>query len=137
MRLLLDTNILLEVLLAQTRTEEAKKLLVNPAGHDLFMSDFTLHSIGVVLFRRRQPKAFRDFVKDLLLDSGILLLALAAEDTEGVVSAADAFNLDFDDAYQYALAEKHGLMLVSFDGDFDRTTRGRQTPSQILSAQTQ
>jgi len=29
--------------------------------------------------------------------------------------------LDFDDAYQYALAEKHDLIIVSFDSDFDKT----------------
>ena len=30
------------------------------------------------------------------------------------------FKLDYDDAYQYALAEKDNLILVSFDSDFDR-----------------
>lgn len=43
------------------------------------------------------------------------------------------FNLDFDDAYQYALAERYDLTIVSFDSDFDRTARGRQSPSQIMS----
>lgn len=42
------------------------------------------------------------------------------------------YGLDFDDAYQYAVAEKHNLTLVSFDKDFDRTERGRKTPAEIL-----
>ncbi len=40
--------------------------------------------------------------------------------------------MDFDDAYQYAAVEKHQLVIVSFDGDFDRTERGRKTPAEIL-----
>ncbi len=38
------------------------------------------------------------------------------------------FSLDFDDAYQYAVAEKHGLEIISFDADFDRTEIGRKKP---------
>jgi predicted nucleic acid-binding protein len=44
---------------------------------------------------------------------------------------AASFSLDFDDAYQYALADKYDLTIVSFDRDFDRTTRGRSEPSAI------
>ena len=103
MRLLLDTNILLEVLLAQAKAEEAKKFLANPADHDLFLSDFSLHSIGVVLFRRQLSSAFQQFVKEMLFDGEILLLSLAAEDMDAVVNSGNRFSLDFDDAYQYAL----------------------------------
>jgi len=42
------------------------------------------------------------------------------------------FNLDFDDAYQYAIAEKYDLTIVSFDRDFDRTERGRKTPGEVV-----
>jgi len=44
--------------------------------------------------------------------------------------------LDFDDAYQYVAAEKNGLVLVSFDGDLDKTPNGRKTPAQIGAAGT-
>jgi len=44
---------------------------------------------------------------------------------------AAAFQLDFDDAYQYVVAEKFDLMLVSFDTDFDRTDRNRIIPANI------
>jgi len=33
-----------------------------------------------------------------------------------------------DDAYQYAAADKAGMRVVSFDGDFDRTRMGRLLP---------
>jgi len=42
------------------------------------------------------------------------------------------FGLDFDDAYQYAVAARYGLTIVSFDSDFDRTERGRRTPGDLL-----
>jgi uncharacterized protein len=41
-------------------------------------------------------------------------------------------HLDFDDAFQYLNAERHGLKIVSFDTDFDRTYLGRMTPEQVL-----
>ncbi|NTV47430.1 MAG: PIN domain-containing protein [Chlorobiales bacterium] len=36
--------------------------------------------------------------------------------------------LDYDDAYQYTLARKYGLDLVSFDRDFDKTDMKRIVP---------
>ena len=45
---------------------------------------------------------------------------------------ADKFNLDFDDAYQYAVAAKYELQLISFDTDFDRTERKRKEPIEVL-----
>ncbi|MGA3324644.1 MAG: hypothetical protein ABSF45_09225 [Terriglobia bacterium] len=41
-------------------------------------------------------------------------------------------NLFFDDAYQYSAAQRHGLRIVSFDADFDRTTEGRLLPTDAL-----
>lgn len=51
---------------------------------------------------------------------------------EAVIDVAQRFGLDFDDAYQYVASEEQGLSLISFDADFDRTTRGRKTPAVIL-----
>jgi uncharacterized protein len=51
-----------------------------------------------------------------------------------VVDILDNFQLDFDDAYQYVIAERENAIIVSFDKDFDPTPKGRQTPSQVLAA---
>ncbi len=54
---------------------------------------------------------------------------------ERLVAVIDHFELDFDDAYQYVAAEMYDLELVSFDGDFDRTERGRITPGEIVETE--
>jgi uncharacterized protein len=51
---------------------------------------------------------------------------------EEVISTSQKFGLDFDDAYQYAVADRHDLILISFDTDFQRTEKGHRTPSEIL-----
>jgi len=65
-------------------------------------------------------------------DGGIRLLRLSAEEAKRLAEAAQRFGLDFDDAYQYAVAERYGLTIVSFDADFDRTERGRKMPKDLL-----
>ena len=131
MRLLVDTNVFLEVLLAQERAKAAQQFLSKTDEHEFFISDFSLHSIGLVLFRHRQQDVFHRFLVDMFLRAGIGLVALSAEEMQAVVQIAQRFGLDFDDAYQYALAERYALTIVSFDTDFDRTEKGRWTPAQF------
>ena len=132
MKLLIDTNVFLEILLDQEKAEEARALLVEAGEHEFFISDYSLHSIGVLFFRRRQHHVFREFVNDMVLETGMMVMAPMLEEIDSVIDAAQEFKLDFDDAYQYATAEKYGLTIVSFDSDFDRTKRGRKTPAEVL-----
>lgn len=132
MRFLIDTNIFLEVILEQEKAEEARAFLEKNREYKFFISDYSLHSIGLLLFRRKQHDVFQQFVEDMMLNAGLIMISLLAEDMEAVVNAARKFNLDFDDAYQYVAAEKYDLTIVSFDGDFDRTERGRKTPGTVL-----
>ncbi len=60
------------------------------------------------------------------------MVSLTLEELKDVIDAAATFNLDFDDAYQYVIAEKFDLTIASFDADFDRTVRGRRTPAAVL-----
>lgn len=132
MKALLDTNVFLEIILSQEKAEEAKNLLLKSAQHEFFITDYSLHSIGLLLFRKKQHEAFQAFVDDVLLNSGIGLLALYSDEMETVISASQKFGLDFDDAYQYAVSARYDSVLVSFDTDFQRTDRGYKTPSDIL-----
>ena len=131
---LLDSSIFLELLLDQDKADEVEKLLRSVQREEFCISEFSLYSIGIVLFRRKLYEAFVRFVDDLILTGGIRLLRLTPGDVRQLAEAAQQFNLDFDDAYQYALAERYNLTIVSFDNDFDRTERGRKTPADLIQA---
>jgi len=129
---LLDTNIFLELLLDQERADDVEKLLRSVPRERFHISEFSLYSMGIVLFRRKLFDVFVRFVEDLIITGGIRLLRLSAEDAKGLAEAAQRFGLDFDDAYQYVVAERYGFTIVSFDGYFDRTERGRKVPKDLL-----
>jgi len=129
---LIDTNIILEMILDQARADEARALLIQIEEHEFFLSDYSLHSIGLLLFRRKQHHTFRQFLNDMIVRAGMVVVSVPAGELESVIAAAQRFNLDFDDAYQYVAAERYNLTLVSFDSDFDRAERGRKTPAEIL-----
>ncbi len=128
---LLDTNIFLEALLEQDRTDEVKKLFSTKPLDDFYITDFSLHSIGVILFRLKQPDLYNSFMRDLVLD-GLGILTLRTSELLQLSEIADKFQLDFDDAYQYVSAKKYDLQLISFDQDFDKTDIHRIEPIDVL-----
>jgi len=77
--MLIDTNIFLEILLEQNNKDKCKKFLLKNFGN-LHLSDFTLHSIGVILFRNRKEKIFLSFINDIL--PNIELISLNKSDYE-------------------------------------------------------
>lgn len=132
MKLLLDTNIFLEIILEQEKEQEARNLLSKENEYEFSVTDFSVHSIGLLLFQQKQHQIFLEFLKDVFIEGRVFIHKLNAEDMKEVVLVAQRFNLDFDDAYQYAVAEKYGLIIISFDADFDRTEQGRKTPIEAL-----
>jgi hypothetical protein len=133
MKLLIDTNIFLEIVLAQTRATDAQDLLSKTEEHEFFISDYSLHSIGLLFFRRKQHDVFRRFLTDMFSIAGTKMISLLPRNMEDVINTAQKFGLDFDDAYQYVAAEQYGLTIISFDSDFDRTEKGRKTPDHRKS----
>ncbi len=129
---LVDTNIWLERFLNQERSEEVGYFLDHTLSDRFFISDFALHSIGVVMSKLNQMGASLSFVRDAFIDGSVSLIHVAPEDMQDIARAAERFNLDFDDAYQYAVAEKYDLVIVSFDSDFDRTDLGRKVPAEVI-----
>jgi predicted nucleic acid-binding protein len=128
----LDTNILLEFLLDQEKADDVERFLEVVPHETLYVTEFSVHSIGVLLLRRKLHAGFVRFVEDVLVAGAITVIRLETEDLLAVSRTAERTGLSFDDAYQYVAAEKHNLTLVSFDADFDRTERGRKTPAGIL-----
>ena len=128
---LLDSNLFLELLLDQHKADEVEELLRSAPREKLHLSEFSLYSVGIILFHRKLYEVFAQFLDELVVKGGIRLLRLSLQDIEGLIAVAQKFDLDFDDVYQYVVAEKYGLEIISFDGDFDRTERGRKTPAQL------
>lgn len=129
---LVDTNVWLERLLDQERSGEVGHFLDQVPSDQLFITDFSFHSVGIVLSRLDRSHAFLQFVRDAFMEGDVSLVHLGPEEMEPLLEAMQRFGLDFDDAYQYVAAERHELTIVSFDSDFDRTERGRRTPGQIV-----
>ena len=127
---LVDTNVFLEVFWEQQRAEESRQFLLNAPADSLYISDFSLYSIGIILVRRHLSETFRLFLQDV--QAGLRLVRLNLDELDVLPEVAQNLKLDFDDAYQYVLAERRGLRLVSFDADFDSTPLGRVTPSAAL-----
>lgn len=130
---LLDTNIWLERMLDRSKSEEVGQLLDKISPDQLFLTDFSLHSIGVILNRLKQSEVFLNFIEDVFINGGVSLVSLEPAEMERLIAVSDQYKLDFDDAYQYVAAEKYNLELVSFDNDFERTEHGKITPKDIVS----
>jgi uncharacterized protein len=133
MRILLDSNILLEYMLDQDKADEVEQLLNQVDAHEFFISEFTLYSIGIILFRRKLFDEFEILLNEVLIEGSAGIARLNPHDMNRVSQVAQRFKLDYDDAYQYTTAEKYDLLIVSLDADFDKTERGRKTPAQILA----
>ena len=114
---LVDTNIFLEILLGQEKKTICKKFLDDNTGN-LNISDFSLHSIGVILFRHNKEEVFRHFIKDVL--PKIWVLSLPGDSYLNVIETRESLKLDFDDSYQYGIAKNHGLTIVTLDKDFEK-----------------
>lgn len=116
---LVDTNIFLEILLEQEQSERCKEFLSRRFG-SLRMSDFTLHSIGVILFKYNKDDAFQKFVDDVT--PKITILSLPALCCRDLPAIHRQYSLDFDDCYQFRLAKHHSLQIVTLDKDFGKVT---------------
>ena len=85
-------------------SEEVGELLEQVSSDQLFMTDFSFHSIGVILHRLNRQDEFLRFVQDLFMDGAVGLISLEPAEMERLVEVIDHFGLDFDDAYQYVAA---------------------------------
>ncbi|MFN3763733.1 MAG: PIN domain-containing protein, partial [Anaerolineae bacterium] len=101
---LVDTNIWLELLLEQERACEVRQFLQETPTRHIWMTDFSLYSIGVILMRMRKPLLWEDFVSDVVERSETRVISLPAGNLKRISTIGPQFNLDFDDAYQYVAA---------------------------------
>jgi predicted nucleic acid-binding protein len=117
MNYLVDTNIFLEILLSQAGCKKCEAFLQGEKGA-AWISDFTLHSIGVLLFRQKRPELFDKFAADTL--SQLSILSLSESGYAKLTEVHKQRDLDFDDACQCAVALENKLAIVTQDRDFQR-----------------
>ncbi len=129
---LVDTNVWLERLLDQEKSKVASRFFDLIPTDLLFVSDFSIHSIGVILSRLKKFDIFEKFVKDLFINGRIELLSLDSSDLLDVIQNIQKFNLDFDDSYQFSVAQKYDLTIVTFDKDFNIKGIRKKTPDEIV-----
>lgn len=129
---LVDTNVWLERLLDQEKSDIASNFLSLTPINSLFVSDFSIHSIGVILSRLKKYDIFEKFLYDLFVNGQIELLALYSVDLIDVIENIRIHKLDFDDSYQYTVAQKFDLTIVTFDKDFNAKGIKKKTPDEII-----
>jgi len=132
MNYLLDTNIILEYLLDQEKSNEVETFFREIESQVLFLSEFSLYSLGIICNKRKKDEAFLLFLTDAIITSIIRVLILDKNDYADLMIALKRFRLDFDDAYQYTLGKKFNLQIINYDSDFDRTDCHRMTPADVL-----
>ncbi len=87
---------------------------------NIVLTDFSLHSIGVILFRHQAHQPFELFCQDIL--PNVSLQTLPSNQYPVVAQHAMTYKLDFDDAYQATLADHMGFSIATMDQDFRRVT---------------
>ena len=112
---LADTNIFLEILLGDSKADICSSFISKNRG-DLYITDFSINSIGVVTNRLGKIELFEIFLRDIL--PHVHIARLAEFSYEELVEAIKEKGLDFDDAYQFIAAKEYDLTLVTLDKDF-------------------
>jgi len=105
MKYLVDTNIWLERLLDQERSNDVEKLFNETPSDELCISDFSLHSIGVIMNRFKKGDDFVEFIDDLFSVNQVNIVSLSPIELKDIVEVIKYQKLDFDDAYQFKSAK--------------------------------
>ena len=106
---LIDSNVFLEALLEQEKSNKAYLFIKEHKPYELFISDFALHSIGIILFKLNEQDLFKTFLANVIYNK-IKVLSTNERELEQVTQCAKEFSLDFDDAYR---SEEHTSELQS------------------------
>ena len=130
---LLDSNCWMQLVRSRPQAPEVRSFLAAVPASRLFVTDFSVNSIAINMERRKQLDELPGFLDLSTIGADIAIVRLDANGIRRAVETSGRLRLDYDDAYQYVAAELHGLTLVSFDADFDRTPRGRLTPAAALA----
>jgi hypothetical protein len=93
---LIDTNIWLERLLEQEKSDEVGGFLDRIPSNHLFITDFYFHSIGVIMGRLNRMNVYLNYIKDVFFYGSVTIIRLEPDDMQRLVEVMDKFKLDFD-----------------------------------------
>ncbi|HEX9970958.1 MAG TPA: PIN domain-containing protein [bacterium] len=119
---LVDTNIFLEILLQQKKSEIAKGILreLIETNEPFIITSFTIHSIIVILEKRRMINELQIFMSSLSEMENLLFYYPTFEEEREIITNMTRWNLDFDDSFQYFVAQKMDAEIITFDHDFQK-----------------
>lgn len=122
--LLIDTNVFLEVELAQEKNESCKKILKKILENEEqgIITDYSVDSICVLMERNgKKSKDIRTFLSGLLAYEGLNIYTTTLNDRIIATDLMEKHGLDFDDALILQAMHSNNIKeLVSFDKDFDK-----------------
>ena len=120
---LIDTNIFLEVLLKQERSERCKVFLYKILTGELeaIVSDFSIYSIVIRMeHENRGTEQIKKFLSSLESYKGLRIHSLSLHEKICATDLMKEYSLDFDDALQLQAALSNNIKeIISFDDDFD------------------
>ena len=88
--------------------------------------------IGVILSRLKKFGIFETFIDDLFINGQLEQLSLDPVDLLDVTSNIRKHKLDFDDSYQFSIAQKFDLTIITFDKDFNVKGIKKNSPDEIV-----
>lgn len=130
---LIDTNVFLEILMQQERSENCKKLLEKVAESDMncLVSSFTVNGVEGMLID--ELEALDKFMTNITSLVNLDVVKTSIEEEKHIIELAKSGNLDFDNALQYSVAKRENAeAIISFDSDFDKTDLERKEPEEII-----
>ena len=96
------------------------------------VTDFTIHSIIVLLDRLRKLRELRKFLLSITAYKGLHIYTTSLVDEINAVEIAEKDGLDMDDAIQFTAAISiNADAIISFDKNFDGLKIPRKEPAQI------
>ncbi|MDT7891991.1 MAG: PIN domain-containing protein [Thermoproteota archaeon] len=131
---LIDTNIFLEVMLAQARSEECEVLLNKIKNEEIkvAITDFSIYSIMIILSNYNLINGLKTFLLSLSSYKGIKIYRSKISDLLKALEFVEKKKLDIDDAIQYSAAKSLNVKgIISFDKHFDNLEIPRIEPNQL------
>ncbi len=122
--MIIDSNIFLEVLLKQEKSENCKVFLNKTISGEIegIVPDFVIDSILLIMKRDSiNTKEMKMFLQKLMKSRGIRIYSIGMKDRVKALNLIDSYGLDYEDALvlQSAIATD-SEEIVSFDKHLDK-----------------